>query len=157
MPSPTLNPEVVTALQASVAAHWTAVEFYTTVAAHLRRWGYIKLAAKAEGESDGERDHLALLLDRLEYGDVAPTLTHRALAWPRHDVAGMLGAALALETEAARVENAGAVTARQRGDEPSARIFGELAKASEESAAELTAALDLINVLGLANYLQAQL
>ena len=140
------------ALQASCRLHLTAVEHYTGLAAHLERWGYT-LGERYRADAKEERGHLRLVMDRLEYFDVAPALDHKLPSWPRHDFPGILSANLLLESAAAGVERANILTCRESGDEQSALVFVELLAGSEKSILEIEAARQLIAELGLENYL----
>mgnify|MGYP006282419079 CR=1 FL=1 len=153
---PTAEQSVVDALQASVALHLTAVEHYATLAEHLDRWGYSKLGEKYRADADEERGHLKSCVDRLEFYDVAPVLTHPAPSWPRHDYAGILEANLTLERTAATVERSNVVATRAVGDELSALVFADLLSGSEESIQEIEAAQTVIGQIGLDNYLANQ-
>jgi bacterioferritin (cytochrome b1) len=144
---------IVDALQASCRLHLTAIEHYTGLAAHLERWGYYALSARMLNEADDEHEHLRLVMDRLEYFDVAPALDHKLPAWPRHDYAGILDANLLLETAAAEVENTNIAVAREAGDEQTALVFVTLLAGSERSVLEGEAAKQIVKEIGLDSYL----
>jgi len=147
---------VIDALQASVRLHLLAIEHYQTLAEHLGRWGYAKLAAKYGEDAAEERDHLKKCMDRLEYYDVQPTYEHDAPSWPRHDFDGILAANLTLESTAAEVERANILTARSVGDELSALVFADLLEGSEGSIRDIEATQKVIEQIGLDNYLSVQ-
>lgn len=150
---PTADQSVIDALQASVALHLTAVEHYATLAEHLDRWGYAKLGEKYRADAEEERGHLKSCIDRLEFYDVAPVLTHSAPSWPRHDFVGILDANLQLEQTAATVERSNVLACRAVGDELSALVFASLLEGSEDSIREIEAVQAVIEVVGLDNYL----
>lgn len=149
---PTASTDVVDALQASCRLHLTAVEHYAGLAAHLERWGY-KLGDRYLQDASEEREHLRLVMERLEFFDVAPSLDHKLPTWPRHDYAGILVASLLLETAAAAVERANIAVCRQAGDEQSALVFVQLLAGSEASILEIEASQKVISEIGLDNYL----
>lgn len=153
---PSADQSVIDALQASVALHLTAVEHYATLSEHLDRWGYAKLGDKYRTDADEERGHLKSCVDRLEFFDVAPVLSHPAPAWPRHDFAGILDANLQLEQTAASVERSNVTACRAVGDELSALVFAGLLEGSEDSIREIEAVQAVIETIGLDNYLANQ-
>lgn len=153
---PTADQSVIDALQASVVLHLTAIEHYATLATHLDRWGYSKLGAKYVEDANEERDHLKLVVSRLEFYDVAPVLTHTAPSWPRHDFVGILDANLTLEQTAATVERSNVIASRAVGDELSALVFAELLHGSEESIRKIEAVQAVITQIGLDNFLANQ-
>lgn len=148
---------VEAALQLSVGLHWTAIEQYAAQAAHFERWGYPKLAAEAAEDAAEERGHLAAVLARLEFYDIAPAYDHAKPEWPRHDFEGILAANYALETKAMEVERGNVVTARGSGDEITAGVFASLLAGSEEAVAKIEAARRVIEQIGLDNYLAAKI
>ena len=151
-----LSPDIIEALQAAVRLHWTAIEQYTAQAAHLARQGYRVLAATLLEDAAEERQHLDRLLARLEVLETSPATDHTQPNWPRQDVPGLFQANLSLEQTAAATERAGILTAREAGDEITAKILGDLLSGSEKSVAEIEAELGLITALGLQNYLANQ-
>ena len=152
-----MNPTVISALQAALVVHWTAIETYTGQAAHFLRNGYPLLAGKAKEDAEEERGHAAKLLARLEFWDQSPIYTHSSPNWPRlPDFNGILAANLQLENDAAAIERAGILTARAAGDERTAEILADNLKGSEEAIEAITAAQRLIVAIGLDNYLANQ-
>lgn len=152
-----LNPEIIVALQASLRLHWAAIANYTAQAAHFARWGYPKLATASSADANEEREHAARLLGRLETFDAAPDYTVPPVEFPRHDLPGILAANLKLAAEAAAIERAGILTARDSGDEITAQLFAENLSGSEASIAEIEATQKVISQITLENYLAAQL
>jgi bacterioferritin (cytochrome b1) len=144
---------VVAALQTSVSLHLQAIEHYQALAEHFDRWGYPKLGDKYRADVDEERGHLHKVMERLEFYDVQPTYEHASPAWPRHDLPGILDANLLLETTAATAERSNVLASRAAGDERSAIVFAKLLKGSEASIEEITAAQQVIEQIGLDNYL----
>lgn len=147
---------VVASLQNGVSLHLTAIENYTTQAAHFGRWGYSKLAAKYAEDAAEERGHLDALLKRLEFYDVQPNYEHETPSWPRHDFEGILATNYALETAAANAEKAAILVCRAVGDEQSALVFAENLEGSEASIADIEAIQRVLEQIGLDNYLANQ-
>lgn len=155
-PAPIAHPEVIVALQNAARLHWTAWAFYHAASRHLKRWGYRKLGHHLAGERDDEQKHQKWIIDQLELYDVAVDFDHEQPTFPRNDPIGILGAALELETEARRIEDAGAVLCRNETvqDEDSARVFGHLVTATTETVEWLTGLLRTAEQLGPQNFLQ---
>lgn len=155
MPAP-IAPTVIDALQQCVSLHLTAVEHYATVAEHLARWGYKKLAERFAADADEERLHLSAVLGRLEFFDVQPTFVHAAPAWPRLDVPGILDASLTLESGTASAERQAVTAARAAGDEVTAVLLAGNLAGSEEGIQRIEADRLLISQIGLDNWLANQ-
>lgn len=153
---PTPAPAVVECLQNAVSLHLTAVEHYATISEHLDRAGYHKLGNRFRGDAEEERGHLRKVMERLEYYQTAPVLTHAAPTYPRYDVPGILAASLTLENAAAGLERQHIVECRAAGDELSALVFAELLKGSEESIKTLEADRFVIQQVGVDNWLANQ-
>jgi bacterioferritin len=149
----TSDTSVIAALQTSVAMHLTAIEHYSTLAEHLDRWGYSRLGEKYRADAEEERGHFKKCVERLEFYDVAPVLTHPAPSWPRHDFAGILVANMQLEQKTAIAERANILASRAVGDELSALVFADLLEGSEESIEDIQAVQSVIKQIGLDNYL----
>lgn len=149
-------PAVVDCLQNAVSLHLTAVEHYATIAEHLDRAGYHKLGDRFRNDAEEERGHLKKAVERLEYYQTAPVLTHAAPTYPRYDVPGILAASLTLEESAAAAERQHVTECRAAGDELSALVFAELLAGSEESIKNLEADRFVIGQIGLDNWLANQ-
>lgn len=149
-------PAVIAALQDSASLHLTAIEHYTTLAEHLDRAGYHRLGERYRSDADEERGHLRKVLERLEYYQTQPTYEHRAPAFPRYDVPGILVSNLALETAAAEAERAHVVACRAVGDERSALVFASLLEGSEDAIRDIEADRFVISQIGLDNWLANQ-
>lgn len=152
----TASPAVIDCLQNAVSLHLTAVEHYATIAEHLDRAGYHKLGDRFRGDAEEERGHLKKAMERLEYYQTAPVLTHAAPVFPRYDVPGILAANLSLEESAAAAERRHVTECRAAGDELSALVFVDLLEGSEQSIKEIEADRFVIQQIGLDNWLSLQ-
>ena len=152
-----LSEQVIEALQTSVKTHWTAIHFYTLLSNQLSRWGYNKLAQEFADDVKEESEHLGKLAQRLEFADITPAVDLSAsIAIPRHDIVAIFTAVLSLETDAATVERAGVIIAREASDEVTADLFKHNLKDSEASIANAEAQLRIISEIGVQNYLANQ-
>ena len=124
-----LSEQVIEALQTSVKTHWTAIHFYTLLSNQLSRWGYNKLAQEFADDVKEESEHLGKLAQRLEFADVTPAVDLSAsIAIPRHDIVAIFTAVLSLETDAATVERAGVIIAREASDEALLKVNDTIRK-----------------------------
>lgn len=156
MPAP-IDERIVDALQAGLALHLSQADAYEAQAAHFQRWGYPGLASRWSDYAADERHHEALCLQRLEFFDVAPDMSHDAIEWPRHDFLGILDQNYATDSTAAETERAGYLAANEVGDVDTAKIFAELLHGSEAGMAEIEAIRSVISQIGLDNYLAGQM
>lgn len=148
-----LDSNTIRLLTQSVDAHWSAIQTYTAQAAHFKRWGYPKLAAKAAEDAKEELTHVMALLERLELGDA----TVSGAGWPRHNIVGILTSNLSLENAAASIERNGIETARESADEGTAHMFADNLEGSESGIREIEAAQRTIEQIGVDNFLAAQI
>lgn len=155
MPTP-IDDRIVEALQAGLALHLSQAEAYESQAQHFARWGYPALAKAWTDYAAEERHHEALCLQRLEFFDVAPDMTHETIEWTRHDFLAILDSNYQTDSNAAETERAGYLAAVEVGDADSAKIFAELLHGSETGMAEIEATRSVISQIGLDNYLANQ-
>lgn len=151
-----MNPDIIQALNASLAAHLTAIETYADLAACHDRAGLTKLASHWRDEATEEREHLDRILKRLEFFDAEEDFTHAAPGEADEDPAATLDMVLAMERSAAAIERAGILTAREAGDEGTADVFRENLKGSESAIYELMAWQRAIAIMGRENWLANQ-
>jgi bacterioferritin (cytochrome b1) len=95
-------------------------------------------------------------MDRLEFYDVAPSLDHGPGEWPRHDFQGAIEVNYGLETQSAEIERGGYTMALAADDPLTAELFRKNLKSSEASIAEIEAIREVIEQIGLDNYLANQ-
>lgn len=144
---------VVEALQAGLRNHWTQVLLYETQSAHFARWGYSKLAVQFLAYAEEERGHARSCVQRLEFFDAQPTYEFEEPLWPRHDFEGIINVDREIDYVAANTERAGYLLCLRVGDAETAELFAELLKGSEHAIAEIEATLQVIEQIGLDNYL----
>lgn len=149
------NPEVVTALNASVAKHLQEIEINRNLAAFYGRHGFPKLAAHFAEDVGYEGEHLARLLGRLGFLDAAPDYTHEPPFAPGAvgEVASVFTSLLAVIESSSEVERAGILTAVEAGDEGTAEVFRENLKGSEGASLEVRGFLDAIAAVTPQNWL----
>ena len=152
------DPKVLVALQASLQAHWLAMETYRAQAAHLGRAGYGPLAKAAAEDVAEEGEHADRLLRRLEEFEVAPGYDHPSPMFPRlPDYVGLLEANLRLEQGACEIEREGIAACRAAQDERTALLLAENLAGSEASIVKIEAALAQIRAVTLPQWLASQI
>jgi bacterioferritin (cytochrome b1) len=152
-----LNPEVIDLLKQSLTIHWEQTQMLTAIGEHLDRWGYKKLAASIKADAEEEHKHATINLKRLEFFDITPTYNAAQVAWPRHDMVGIIKAILDSVVKAASVERALISKARSVGDELTANTTIPLLEGSEKGIIEMQSYLKLIDQMGLDNFLSIQI
>jgi bacterioferritin len=145
--------EIIEALQTSLRDHWSQIASYETQAAHFDRWGYKKLGEEYRDYAEEERGHAKSVVARLEFFDVHPVYDFDEPLWPRHDFEGVLTANYAAETMAADHERAGWTLCLRLGDGVTASVFADLLAGSEEGIAHIEAVREVIDNIGMDNYL----
>lgn len=141
-------------LKQSVNIHWQQAMELTGQGVHLKRWGYNKLGDLFMQYAKEEHEHASIAIARLEFfdEDYQPiTVTPRV--WKRHDVKAMIEFNLQGVKNAALVEKATIVAARNVGDEISANIMIPLLKGSDDGISEFEKMLKLIEQMGIENFL----
>lgn len=152
MPDP-YSDGIVAILQSSLKLHLSQWEAYEGQANHFERWGYPQLAKIWFSYAKEERGHARMVLERLEFYDATPDMSHDAIVWPRHDFEGVLDSNYEGDRQAAKVERDGYAACNEAGDASGAAIFRELLKGSEDSMANIEAIRRVIEQIGLDNYL----
>jgi bacterioferritin (cytochrome b1) len=143
-------------MQASLRLHLSQAEAYQSQSQHFSRWGYPALGKTWAKYAEEERAHAAALVERLEFFDVAPTLAHEPVEWPRNDFEGILASNYEGDEVAVGVERGGFLACMTVGDAESAKIFAELLRGSEDSMANIEAIQKVIEQIGVDNYLANQ-
>ena len=122
-----------------------------------RHWGLEKLGKKEYDESIGEMKHADKLIDRILMLDGLPNLQalHKLLIGENTEE--MLQCDLQLETAAQVTVKEGVLACEQAGDYVSRELFVLILEDTEEHIEWLETQLDLIQKIGIQNYLQSQM
>ena len=150
-------PEVLAGLRQSLIIHWQQAQTLTAQAQHLKRWGYAKRAAVTAEDAEQEVEHANIVLARLEFFDVSVDYVAPPLAWPRHDIPGMIDANLKSVLTASNNERTTILAARRVGDEETAKILIPLLEGSEAGIIQFQAELKQIEEMGIENFLSMQM
>ena len=151
------DPNIIRLLNAQLTNELTAVNQYFLHARMYRHWGLEKLGKKEYDESIGEMKHADKLIDRILMLDGLPNLQalHKLLIGENTEE--MLGLDLQLEKAAQLTVKEGILACEQAADYVSRELFVVILEDTEEHIEWLETQLDLIQKIGIQNYLQSQM
>jgi len=149
--------EVIRLLNAQLTNELSAINQYFLHARMYRHWGLEKLGKKEYEESIGEMKHADKLIDRILMLDGLPNLQalHKLLIG--ESTQEMLEADLQLEKAAQVTVKEGIAESEKAADYVSRDLFLQILEDTEEHIEWLETQLDLINKVGIQNYLQSQM
>ncbi|KXX63473.1 bacterioferritin [Marichromatium gracile] len=151
------NPKVIEHLQRLLANELAAIDQYFIHGHMYEDWGYARLQARILHESEDERGHAALLIQRMLFLDAIPDMSQRDGLRVGRDVPEMLANDLQLEyAVVAALKEAIACCEQERDYQTRQVLLSILADTEEDHAYWLEQQLGLIDTLGLENYLQTQ-
>jgi bacterioferritin len=151
------DPNIIRLLNAQLTNELTAVNQYFLHARMYRHWGLEKLGKKEYDESIGEMKHADKLIDRILMLDGLPNLQalHKLLIGENTEE--MLGCDLQLEKAAQVTVKEAILACEQAADYVSRELFVVILDDTEEHIEWLETQLDLIQKIGIQNYLQSQM
>ena len=151
------DPQVITHLQAQLKNELTAINQYFLHYRMLKHWGFDKLAKKEYDESIGEMKHADWLMDRIFTLDGLPNLQDLGKLRIGENVPEALTCDLALERGAQDTIKAGIAHCESVRDFVSRDLLLKILDDTEEHVDFLETQLELIEKVGLPNYLQSQM
>ncbi|WP_300652040.1 bacterioferritin [Hydrogenophaga sp.] len=151
------DPQAIAHLQAQLKNELTAINQYFVHYRMLKHWGLDKLAKKEYEESIGEMKHADQLMDRIFTLDGLPNLQDLGKLNIGEDVPELLGSDLALETGAQHTIKAGIAHCETVRDYVSRDLLQRILDDTEEHIDFLETQIELIDKVGLQNYLQSQM
>ena len=149
--------KVIDALNAGLTIELTAINQYFCQAKMCQNWGLHKLAAHHHEESIDEMKHADILIDRILFLDGVPEIARYDVIRVGADVKEQLENDLALEKNASVTYNAGVTLCMEEKDSASREVMEQIIRESEDSIDWLEAQLDLIEKIGIENYLLSQM
>jgi len=135
----------------------TAINQYFMHAKMCEDWGLARLATVTRNESIEEMRHAESLMDRILFLEGLPNLQELGKLRVGETVQEQLGNDLALEREAIPALREGIAYCRDNGDEGSKELLQRILDDEERHVDFLETQLDLIDKVGLQNYLQTQM
>ena len=151
------DPQAIAHLQAQLKNELTAINQYFVHYRMLKHWGFDKLAKKEYSESIGEMKHADWLMDRIFMLDGLPNLQDLGKLNIAENVPEMLASDLALERGAQTTIKDGMAHCESVRDYVSRDLLQKILDDTEEHIDFLETQLDLIDKVGLPNYLQSQM
>lgn len=150
------NQQVIDALNAGLTIELTAINQYFVQAKMCKNWGLHRLAAKHYHESMGEMQHADKLIDRILFLEGVPEIARYDVIRVGTDIKEQFENDLALETNGVKTYNEAVALCIKLNDGGSRELLEKILVESEEHVDWLETQLDLIQRLGLENYLITQ-
>ena len=149
--------QVLSYLQAQLKLELTSINQYFLHYRMLKHWGSDKLAKKEYDESIGEMKHADLLMDRIFMLDGLPNLQDLGKLLVGEDVPEILACDLKMERAAQATIKDGIAHCESVRDYVSRDLLQHILDDTEEHIDFLETQLELVEKVGLPNYLQSQM
>ena len=149
--------QVIGHLQAQLKNELTAINQYFLHYRMFKHWGFDKLAKKEYEESIGEMKHADLLMDRIFMLDGLPNLQDLGKLQIGEDVPEALACDLRSELGAQATVKEGMAHCEAVRDYVSRDLLQKILDDTEEHIDFLETQIELIDKVGLQNYLQSQM
>lgn len=148
--------KIIEHLNAVLKNELTAINQYFVHSRMYGDWGLKKLEDKEYEESIDEMKHADQLIQRILFLEGLPNLQDLGKLYVGEDPRDMLECDLRLEQEALPPLRDAIAHSEQVSDYVSRELFESILSSEEEHVDWLETQLDLINRIGLENYLQSQ-
>ncbi|MDA1013402.1 MAG: bacterioferritin [Planctomycetota bacterium] len=149
--------KVIDALNDGLTIELTAINQYFVQSKMCKNWGLNKLGDKHYHESIGEMKHAELLIDRIIFLDGVPEIARYDVIRVGTEVKEQFENDLKLETSGVNAYNAAINICLAESDGGSRELIEKILVESEEHVDWLESQLDLIEKVGIENYLITQI
>jgi bacterioferritin len=150
------EPQVISHLQAQLKNELTAINQYFVHYRMLAHWGLARMAKKEYEESIGEMKHADRLMDRILMLEGLPNLQDLGKLMIGENAVEILECDLKLEVAAQATIKEGIASCETLRDYVSRDLLQEILDDTEEHIDELETQIELVDKIGLQNYLQSQ-
>lgn len=150
------NQKIIDALNAGLTIELTAINQYFVQAKMCQNWGLNRLGKKHYEESIGEMKHAEKLIDRIIFLDGVPEIARYDVIRVGTSVPEQFKFDLELEMKGVNAYNDAVSLCIKEGDSGSREILAEILVESEEHVDWLESQIDLIDKMGLENYMVTQ-
>jgi len=151
------DPQVLQFLNAQLKNELTAINQYFLHYRMLKHWGFERLAKKEYEESIDEMKHADRLIDRILLLDGLPNLQDLGKLLIGENVVEILRCDLQLESAAQQTVRDAITHCESVRDYVSRQVLDDILKDTEEHIDHLETQLDLVDAVGVQNYLQTQI
>lgn len=151
------KPEVIATLNRLLADEFTAIHTYVLHSEMCEHWGYDRLAAMIRKDAIQEMRHAEKHMERILYLEGEPdayTLDRMPVG---KSVIELIKTQLGMERAAIAAYNKGVETAQAAGDSGTRDYLEKILKDEEQHELFLQTQLELIEAVGLQNYLAEQI
>ena len=151
------NDEVISILNDVLSAELTGINQYFIHAKMAESWGYYKLAAHSRQESIEEMRHAEEVIQRILYLEGAPNMQRYMKINVGQAVPEQHSFDLQLEKDAVDRLNRGVKLCTEQADNGSRALLEKILGDEEEHVDWLEAQIEMIELIGLDNYLAQQI